>query len=442
MTSKGAAIHQVHGASVAAAAVCSEKSQPPVTHGELPGGIHSCPMFATQRCINEQIQQSPVAIAQREKLEHFRHGSTPLANQQKSQPPVQPSLVAPALRPLQSQTSATVQQVAWHEARNLLPAFNLGNGTGGTTQINVSGYNFTGPQYSIGEQAGDDKVKVIANIAKQIAQITHPASAQFLSRNELESTLKIPATIPLAGLVGAMVNPEHRNIYTSRIDPHIIRVPGKTKDGEKIALHYQFGKDSYGYIVKIEQEGKTYLMHEERGQKALLERQLPKLKKNNFDDPIMDRFASAHDTDNSEERIGDVATKSTTGDDLRLYSKNKNQSQDGNLEKLGKKSKRLDAVTKVGGEGARWNCVRKHARDGKLTDGSRFYCTDPNGHKGLIGISFEKLWSVWADWFKMKFGIDDSTVKAKLIEKNEENDELVKILLKQKLTDADYALDG
>lgn len=350
------------------------------------------------------------------------------------------------LHPIQTQScpqAEAIQRVAWHEVvpANALTAFNSVTNTGTTAQISVSGYNFTAPQYSAVEQKGKDKVDVIANIAEQISQITHPPSSEFLSKSQLQTTLHVGTSIPLAGLPAAMPIVAHRNIYTHHIDPHVIRVPGETAEGIQIALHYQFGKDSYGYIVKIEQEGKAYIMHEEPGQDALVAKQLPMLKKHRHDDPLMDRFASAHDTDDANERIADVASKSTTCDELRLYDKNRDQSQEENIEKLREKSKRLDSVAKIGGEGARWDCVRELGRSGKLANSSKFYCSDPDSYLTYIGISFQNLWSVWSTWFDMNFGIDDGTVVSKLIEKRREGNDLIEEMNRQELTEADYDLE-
>jgi hypothetical protein len=69
----------------------------------------------------------------------------------------------------------------------------------------------------------------------------------------------------------------------------------------------------------------------------------------------------------------------------------------------------LDAYTKIAGEGARWQCVRKHAA--KLQDNSIFYCMDGGTR---WGVTFATLWGNWASVFGKAYDIEDAVVAAKI----------------------------
>lgn len=72
----------------------------------------------------------------------------------------------------------------------------------------------------------------------------------------------------------------------------------------------------------------------------------------------------------------------------------------------------LDAYTKLAGEGARWQCVRKHAS--MLRDDSLFYTADPNSDTKVLAIDFKTLWITWAETFDKDYDITDKTVADKL----------------------------
>lgn len=342
------------------------------------------------------------------------------------------------------------QRIAWHEkahgSANALntPNINGVNDTGGTTSLSVAGYPFTGPLYAMDESTGaEDKTALITDIASKIGSVTYPENDTFLTKKQLETTLGINNTIPHGNINTAIVNGNHRTIYRGALDPFIVRAPGKTKDNEKIALHYQFGKDSYGYIVKIEQDGKEYTMHAGRGQKELVEEQKKELAKSTEDQPLFNQFSSAHDTETPDENISEVASKSTTDKDLKLYPRSKKQDRVKEVSKLEEISKRLDAVTKIGGEGARWQCVREQAGNKTLTNETRFYTINHhNGNQGYVGITFKTLWGMWASEFDSKFNITNATVIQKLLELYDSDDtRIINIQEDEDLKDDDYSLN-
>ena len=312
--------------------------------------------------------------------------------------------------------ATAVQMIGWHDqaygdagVQNVanVPAINGVTSAGDTTTINVAGRNFVGPLYSLPEVKAKTKVAVVIKIAQALGAVTHPKSNRFLSRAQL-SAINLNQAVPGNNLVAGIPNGGFRATYISRVDPYMVRIPGLIDDEERIAINYQFGVDSYGYIVRIEQEGKTYNMDAARGQAALLEAQRKKLKKGETDDPLFDTFSAAHDTENAAELISETATKTTS--DLVIYGKSKHASKSGDLDKLKEKSNRLDAVARIGGEGARWVCVRELAKTGKLTNGSRFYTDCPDDAATYIGMTFQNLWLCWAELFNMDYNITDATV--------------------------------
>lgn len=65
--------------------------------------------------------------------------------------------------------------------------------------------------------------------------------------------------------------------------------------------------------------------------------------------------------------------------------------------------KNVDAYTKIAGEGARWQCVRKHAS--KLKNDSRFFTANPADDQTVFAIPFKTLWLNWKTGFHNKYDI-------------------------------------
>lgn len=341
------------------------------------------------------------------------------------------------------------QRIAWHEKNNgtasaqAAPNISTVTDKGQTTPINVASYMFNGPMYDLSQSsASANKTELITDIAAKIGTIKHPTNNQFLTKKQLEVSLGINQTIPHGNINTVLPTAGKQNIYKGSLDPYIIRASGKTTSNEKLALNYQFGRDSYGYIVKIEQEDKTYTMHDGRGQEELAKDQIKELTKGTEDKPLFDQFSSAHDTGNSEESISEVASKSTLDKELTLYPSSKKKDRQKQVSKLEEKSKRLDAVAKIGGEGARWKCVRKLAQTGKLTNGSRFYTKNYHAREeGYIGITFQTLWGVWASEFDSAFDIEDSKVVEVLLDLYDLEDQRIITMKEKDITNNDCSLN-
>lgn len=109
--------------------------------------------------------------------------------------------------------------------------------------------------------------------------------------------------------------------------------------------------------------------------------------------------------------------------------------------------KRFDPITKLAGEGARFNCVRNHMA--KLRDDSIFYTKENDYYRG---IAFQHLYVIWTTHFGGRFSIPDKDVadtirgnekilgKKRGGKRNTPEYPLVK-RAKEELSDKDYDLD-
>ncbi len=115
-------------------------------------------------------------------------------------------------------------------------------------------------------------------------------------------------------------------------------------------------------------------------------------------------------------------TSGLVGDHYRhLKFSNVHDKHDGNsplpapnilAETLGGAEHNLDAYTKLAGEGARWQCVRRHAAN--LHDDSLFYTAHATDANKVLAIDFKTLWITWAETFDKDYDIADNVVAAKL----------------------------
>ena len=97
----------------------------------------------------------------------------------------------------------------------------------------------------------------------------------------------------------------------------------------------------------------------------------------------------------------------------------------------------FDAYTKVVGEGARWQCVRTHARH--LRDDSLFFVA---GRRGTVyGVTFETLWKSWKKVFNKRFNIPDRTVADRILDRTFDDEGYTVVVNPRRLTTSDYDLD-
>lgn len=337
-----------------------------------------------------------------------------------------------------SSRGSVVQRLPWHAKAQggvglaNVPDFAGVANPGVQAVLDIGGRTFTGHQYDLVAGQHADKTAAILDIAARIGALALPKKESFLKTKQF-NTMGIGQTTDLADIANA----GHKNIYKNGIDPFLIRVPATygADGGAAIALNYQFGVASYGYIVKVEQEGHAFSMYGERGQDALGRAQTGHLQQGTTAHGSYDMFASGHDTGDREpeavdreqvrnESIATVAGGSTVGADTAVAGPvplgpfplaADDAFVTSNLARLKEKSKRLDAVTKLGGEGARFACVRALA--GRLSNGSRFHTADPQQPGQSRYIDFQKLWGMWDTDFDCKFNIPNDDVRAVVLAK-------------------------
>lgn len=160
-------------------------------------------------------------------------------------------------------------------------------------------------------------------------------------------------------------------------DPIMVRVKGKYDSPIKqdMELDYHFGNCWHGYVIRVVDTGKgiNKTMHTP-------------------EDPGNLNQASEYSN------IHDV-TKNPTGPLVG--------------------SGGADEVTKLAGEGARWNCIGTNI--GIMRDDTKIYTND-NKDQTLTDkvrfVTFPVLWKSWKETFGKGFGIQDGTVREKLVKDN------------------------
>lgn len=302
---------------------------------------------------------------------------------------------------------------------NGVPALAGLDNPGKTTPFSVAGYAFSGNRYDLTAVNGNTKAEALSAIAAAVGGTAFPASAKFLKKAQLES-IGAGASVALGTLA-----PAKKNLSRQGIDPFLVKAPA-TFNGGAFTLYYQFGVDSYGYIVKVKQESQTYKMHPGRGAAELPTAQEGRLQAGAAADPLYEMYASAHHP-GADEKIGDTAALPTSG---QLPAAGPDFVT-GGMAVLGGKSKRLDAMTKLAGEGARWRCVRLHTAH--LRDSSRFYTQLPNDtRKGYITL--DRLWGTWGTKFGSEFNIENRRV-ADVIRANVADTNLIGTMTPQEAAD-------
>ncbi|HEX8845923.1 MAG TPA: DUF4157 domain-containing protein [Pyrinomonadaceae bacterium] len=158
------------------------------------------------------------------------------------------------------------------------------------------------------------------------------------------------------------------------LDPFFYRVHAPFKEGDKkesLELVFQHALNFTGYVVWIKDSSNKATtnwvsMYEKYSNKPL---------------KGTDKFSNVHDISDNAKLI-----------DLTS----------------GGEEKHLDAYTKIAGEGARWQCVRKHAAN--LQNDSYFFTRAPSDATKVWAITFQTLWGAWASDFNKAYNIPDSAV--------------------------------
>jgi len=259
----------------------------------------------------------------------------------------------------QGERLAQLQTVA--PVRQLKTLTKLSNATAKATTNKVyfsDGPKDIGTYWEVTVADGADRTELLKTIAARVAQIA----------SEIDATVGNTWNFK-------KVDAEKKSI--NYFDPIMVRVKGKYDSPLKqdMELDYHFGNCWHGYVIRVVDTGKgiNKTMHAP-------------------EDPGNLNLASEYSN------IHDVAMNPT-----------------GPL--VG--SSGADEVTKLAGEGARWNCIG--ANVGIMRDDTKIYTND-NKDLTLTDkvrfVTFPVLWKSWKETFGKGFGIQDGTVREKLVKDN------------------------
>lgn len=166
------------------------------------------------------------------------------------------------------------------------------------------------------------------------------------------------------------------------LEPFIYRLKVPYTKGKKtnqIELDYQLANGYYGYVVRQKDTGDTSASTI-----------TPNALTNADTEGQVDTFNMAHASTGSQ----------AVGTNLEQDTGRSRETNEA----------RIDARTKLAGEGSRWLLVRNHSTT--IADDSRIWTR----HKGKVySVSFKTLWLSWADVFAYGFDIPDAVVADKLV---------------------------
>lgn len=340
-----------------------------------------------------------------------------------------------------------VQKRAWGGAGGLM--------AGPLTPINdviVQGNPFQGIQFTHVLPVSVNRTAALAAAANFISGLGVPVKNNFLAQkflndNNVAQTI-LPAPAPGQLAPAGWPAPATWNNYRNpnNVDPFLVEVTASYPNpagavNHQVILTYEFGKASYGYIVRIQQGGGNFTMNTTRGQNTPLG---------------PNEYASGHDTHANADDVSGIALQDTdpnaisaavpdraiswpmigaasalVGSIMAYTLKTKLGALSGLAIALGlslvrraqeaatendrrkERSKRLDSITKIAGEGARWQCVQAAALAGTLRNSSKFYTQNPGG-VGFRYVTFQTLWGAWGTIFQSAFSIPNATVAAAL----------------------------
>ncbi len=222
-----------------------------------------------------------------------------------------------------------------------------------------------GPVYKLKNDIGtkNSKVDALSSAASKAAEIGKEAQNQ------------------LSGIQWAS-NKAAENLDV-RLSPFLLNIDASWSDNinDKVSLRYHFGGFNNGYVVGAA-IGESNLA-------AMADRKPV----STADIGLVTTYSNRHENADDNTPIID-----------QIAPQDEQQSQHNNEMKL-------DALTKIGGEGARWQAVRKAA--GKLSNSLVFYAPDDKVSP-FKGIKFKDLWSTWSSEFDKGFNISDDTFAKKL----------------------------
>ena len=174
---------------------------------------------------------------------------------------------------------------------------------------------------------------------------------------------------------------------------------GEAHTPEHLNLVFQHAKTKTGYVVRLEDSSNPATA----GGATMYERSAGPQRET-------DKFSNEHDV--------------TTGGNLLSQTS-------------GAGEHNLDAYTKIAGEGARFQCVRRHATH--LQNDTIFFTARPDDTSAVVGVEFQQLWKKWNQAFKKRYDVPDAEVAASI-----QTGKLADVALstpRAKLGTKDYDLD-
>ena len=223
-----------------------------------------------------------------------------------------------------------------------------------------------------------------------------------------ETEYERPPTSEKPKKQGALVPPTEERADKDVITPFVLRLSVPYGSGsKKLRLDYQFANSYRGYLVQVK-EG------DDRDQPTSKAVMVPKKKSEmTHMDPI--KFYSNEHEPSGGTKLTEIVNDEETFD--------------------------VDAMSKLAGESARWQCVQAAAKAGVLTDDLVFYFNDDQADdKGTYwGIPFNSLWLTWTE-FGNAYQIRNDTVKTKIKALSKVARHSSKVVREAPQTGRDYAL--
>lgn len=166
------------------------------------------------------------------------------------------------------------------------------------------------------------------------------------------------------------------------VDPFVVRLQaeyGETR--KKLALDFQMANRWTGYVIRVEDDGvAANMVNDERHWKNIVD-----------EDTTVDDYSNVHMKDVETPLEGILGNRGDKTKTMRQQEAS------------------FDAFTKLAGEGARFQAVRRHA--GRIQDNSYFATVDETNESKYWGLEFKKLWQWWEEAFGKKFNITDKQLR-------------------------------
>lgn len=276
---------------------------------------------------------------------------------------------------LLSRTRITEALSATHGA---ITAYIAGlEGNAGTTEIDAETHikqNILSPVMNPVFKTDVDNGELSAILAAMRNTITKNGANKFFANPK--------AAGPLTTYIREQINGTWRaNANVPPVDPFLYRAQG-TVGGVGFGVTYQHSPDWPGYVTHIQDDATVATM---RLNGAIA---------NPDTAGIPNQFGRKHHPTGGDNLAADLALDAG---DSRVTNE-----------------RRLDSMTKLAGEGARFLCVRNNL--GAMADTSRFYVTGDNHDDPTKYVTLEDLWSSWATpMFNKANNIANATVRAAIV---------------------------